>query len=153
MNNKAIKIGLLTGLLLVAAGHAGTVSAHDIAASLGILKGAGATDLYTVTCSTDPTEQSQQPTDHLFVQIQDQNAGGAILSVQVMKGAIAVNSTDNIGGDGIPAPAITLQGGEGDYLVLVDHTARFAETYFMSYHCQDANNQHTGTVLTTKQNQ
>lgn len=148
---------LIVGLCLLAtAAYSNTVLAHEMEGGLNTSAGEGATDLYSVSCYND-AEGSQQPTHQLFVNIRDNVKGGAVLSVLVYKktatGAITKTATDPVGGDYTPSPDIILPGGEGEYLVFVNHTLKIAESYLLQFHCQDEANQHTGTQVQTLQNE
>ena len=160
MNKNQLK--LITSLLVAGSTlFSGQLWAHEELGSLGILAGAGATDLYEVICFTDPTEPSQKPTHQLYTSIRNDTVNGAIMSAQTMKitaagNVYSTNITDPTPGDANPSPAAILSNGpDGDqvYFVTVNHTAKFAANYLLSYHCQDAQGVHTGTDIQVMQNQ
>jgi hypothetical protein len=150
-----------TALLLTAV-HAGTVSADEYNGSLtagGPLQGnigASVTDMLQVTCFNDPT-LSQLPTDHLFISIRDNTAGVGLVSAAAIWGNKAVTVTDTVGGDGGTSPVrrlkLTTPAQNAVFTVVINHTHAGAENYLLSFHCEDANNNHTGTSLTILQNQ
>jgi hypothetical protein len=133
--------------------HALAAQAHDQSGGLGAA--ASATDLYQVTCSNDG---SGAPTS-LRVQVRDLAPVAApTLSVQVHANGLLANSSDPVDADASASasPAISVNGGEGPYDVLVDKSAAGSETYTLTFHCQtgpDGGGVHTGTVHSVKQNQ
>lgn len=152
-----MKKSLLALAGLAAAMSAASASAHEFSGSLtnGLLSGAGAnvTDVMTIQCFTDPTEPSQQPADHLFIQLSDNSpAGGPISATALSSQGKAVTITDLTPADGVPSvgknlkltPALS----SATFTILIHHTAAAADSYQLSYHCQDAANQHTGTSET-----
>lgn len=141
-------------LLLLASSSINSASAHEVEGSLTAK--AGATDLYSVSCANDP-EFSAGPAQQLFVNVRDNDKNGGLMSVVVYKatatGGISKTATDPKGGDYNQSPDIVISGGEGDYLVFVNHTEAFAESYMLQFHCQDAAKQHTGTQVQPIQNE
>lgn len=149
MKTSFYKNNLLAVALILGVSHAGLVSAHDQTGSLLGTVSPGATDLYQVTCGADSAQ--------LFAQIDDQGAGGPIMSLQIFKGAKAVTTTDTVGGDGQYSPSVSLTppvgSGAGAYTVLVSHTAKALENYAFIYHCESAAGAHTATGIIRLQNQ
>jgi hypothetical protein len=148
MKNTSLKYILLTLSALSAAGHSGIAPAHDKTGALGTNE--HATDLYQVTCASD----AGGATAKLVMQVKD-NAPAAAprVSVQVIKGKLARNATDNGDGDAnFSSPAI-VNGGNGAYLVAVDKTAAGSESYALEFHCQASSGAHTDTSIATLQNQ
>jgi hypothetical protein len=124
-------------LALAAAVPAG---AHSYVFTLG--DAAGATHYFGVICSTDGGYE----TDHLYLQIQSQTPGGPAVSAQVVKGAVATNTTDAVGGDATPSPGTRTRGGNGQYQVLINKAGAGAVSFAVTAHCLDASGtQHTGT--------
>ena len=83
-------------------------------------------------------------------------AAAPLVAVQGQKGILATNSTDATDADATPSPAVVLNGGAGVYDVLVYKTAAGSESYTLTFHCltgPDGTGDHTGTSLTTRQNQ
>ncbi len=119
---------------------AGPSAAHTYVLSRG--DAASSTGYFGVICSTDGGYE----TDHLFLQILTQTAGAPMVSVQVIKGAVATNTTDPVGGDALPSAPIRLRGGNGLYQVLVNKTGPGLVVFTATAHCLDASGtQHTGT--------
>jgi len=153
MKNKALKILFVTVSCLGALGFSAMVSAHESGTrSLG--NAAGATDFYQVSCFDD----GDGPADYLEVQLQDlapKPTPDPMISIQVIKGLKAANTTDQVDGDAALSPLIQLHGGNGTYLVTVDKTKAGKENYQFTYHCMTADNVHTGTSepLPVAQNQ
>jgi hypothetical protein len=145
---------LCTVLLLAAAGWSREAGAHEQGGSLG--SAASATDFYQVTCSQDV---GGPPPALLLLQILDTSSAPAaeapaLIAVQAQVGTLVRNSTDPVGGDGSPSPAITLDGGAVVYDVLVYKTEAGSDGYSLTYHCFSAGQtEHTPTSITTRQNQ
>ncbi|NOT10800.1 MAG: hypothetical protein HOP23_03035 [Methylococcaceae bacterium] len=157
MNNSISNtVRLPCGFFLMVLACFNSVSAHETEGSLMAASGAGATDLYSISCFKDAENPSETP-HQLFVNVRDNVKGGGVMSVVVYKatatGGITKTATDPIGGDYNPSPDIILTAGEGDYLVFVNHTEKISESYMLQYHCQDAAKQHTGTQINSIQNE
>ncbi|MFH0342026.1 MAG: hypothetical protein ACHBNF_07810 [Chromatiales bacterium] len=133
--------------LVLAVGHAPIALAHTQGGSLG--SSAGATDLYTVTCSTN----AGGATFRLGTRVKNNTPGSVKVSVQARKGSIATNITDATSGDAGYSFWVYNNSGNGAYNVLVDKSATGANNYTLDYHCQTAAGGHTGTSITTNQNQ
>jgi hypothetical protein len=132
-------------------GITGAAFAHTQVGTLGA--GAAATDYYQVTCSNDG---SGAPAS-LAAQVQDDAPVAApTVSVLVQKGVVATNSSDATDGDAVASPLVWVNGAAGVYNVFVSKTAAGADNYTLTYHCMTGANGggiHTGTALSTKQNQ
>ena len=130
--------------------------AHDLEANLSEAGGESATDLYSIVCFNDP-QSSQEITHHLSVTVRNNVKTDSLLSVVVYKktatAGISKSATDPKGGDYETSPEILLAGGEGEYLAFVHHSANTPQGYLLKYHCQDAQNNHTGTTIQTLQNE
>jgi hypothetical protein len=123
---------------LVAASTA--APAHTYVLALG--DSAAATHYFGVICSTDGGNDS----DQLFMQIESHAVAGPLVSAQIIKGSVATSTTDPIGGDAQPSPAMRVRGGNGLYQVLVHKAAAGAVSFTVTVHCLDATGtQHTGT--------
>lgn len=171
MQNSTSKHLLLGSLLLASAGLASNASAHDIIGSLtnGVASqtGAGATDIYTISCFNDPA-LSSNPTDHLYFQVRDASPAGGQISATAINNAMIVNQTTNnartavsvtdlVGGDNTPSATKTLKAPVAaqdlTFTLVVHHTAAAADNYVLTAHCEDAGNNHTGTDSLQLQNQ
>lgn len=127
---------------------ANAVFAHDQTGALG--KAAGATDYYAVSCFDDGNGAAA----YLAFQVIDALPVAApVVSAQVTKGRLAVNTTDAIDGDATYSPKVLVKGGNGTYYVSVDKTKAGVENYSFQYHCETSDNQHTGTSILPLQNQ
>ncbi|WP_347986720.1 hypothetical protein [Methylomonas sp. AM2-LC] len=130
--------------------------AHDFEGNLTAQAGAGATDLFSISCS-NAEENATETTHHLYVTIRNNVKSNDPLSVVVYKkgdsNGLSKSVSDAIGGDYTPSPGLLLPGGNGDYLVFVHHNSDTPLTYLLQYHCQDSNNQHTGTDIQSLQNE
>lgn len=122
--------------------------AHSYVFTLG--EAAGATHYFGVICSTDGGPE----TDHLFLQLQVQTAGGPLVSAQVVKGSLATNVTDPVNGDAQPGPGSRTRGGNGLYQVLINKAGPGVVTFGVTAHCLDVSGtRHTGTDGVTYQYQ
>lgn len=139
---------ITASLLLVAVGHAGTVSADTKGGSLG--SSASATDVYRVTCSTD----GSGATHHLVTQVRD-NAPvkPPKVSAVATKGGASTTSTDPVDGNTAYSPEKELAKGNGAYTVSIKKSASGSEIYTLLYHCETASDVHTGTSISQTQNQ
>jgi hypothetical protein len=160
--NKSIKSTLVSSLCLAALLGAQATYAHDIPGSLGngVLSGtgSGAVDVIQITCFNDPTAASQQPTDHLYVQLRDDTAGGGLMMATAIvntnasgvQNSVAVSVTDNTGpADGVAGTSRNIKASPAaqdvTFTVIIGHTATATvDTYLLSAHCQDAAGLHTG---------
>ncbi|CAL1241355.1 hypothetical protein [Candidatus Methylocalor cossyra] len=140
---------VLAGLLL--AGPFTAVPAHEYTGGF-LGKPAQATDLHVVVCSNDGTG----PAEHLSFQL---NAGppktGPLVSaqLQVPSKKIAASVTDPINGDRQGSPGLQVRGGDTVYYITVDKTGPGIANYSFTYHCETASGGHTGTDLSTLQDQ
>ena len=114
--------------------------AHSYVFALG--EAAGATHYFGLICSTDGGNE----TDHLYLELRTLTPNAPLVSAQVVKGHIATNITDPVSGDAWFSPASRTQGGNGQYMVLVNKTGPGSVTFMANVHCLDATGtQHTGT--------
>ncbi|MGZ8955932.1 MAG: hypothetical protein ACXW0Q_14790 [Methylovulum sp.] len=147
MKNITIKKAILATSLLAASG---LVAAHDLSGTLGDAD--LSTDYYAINCFDDGSGAA----DRLELQVIDLAPAptpNPFISAQITKGLVAKNTTDLVDGDTAFSPKRTLIGGAGNYLVTVNKTRKGAESYSISYHCMTSSGAHTGTQLTTLQNQ
>jgi len=148
------KNNLLAVALIIGASQTSWVSAHDQTGSLLGSVSPGATDIYQVTCSYGGAPNPQPA--KFQAQIENQSAG-PIMSLQIIKGAKAVNITDGIGGDGFFSPVVFLTppvgSGSGVYTILVNHTGQASQQYRFIYFCLSSSNNITGTSIVRLQNQ
>ena len=130
--------------------------------SLGCGPLGGAVDTWQITCEFD-SSLSQNFTDHLFVQIADTNPAGGPITALAGSDVAVVSTTDLIPattaatpttpatGDLNPSPGRIVKSSipsvDATYTVIVHHTSPAADSYTLSVHCQDANNNHTGTKI------
>jgi len=145
MNSTISKKGLITALMLAAVGYAGHALAHTAAATLDPGgNNPNATDLVQVTCYDD----GDGPTDHLYVQIQDNSppVPGLFVSVQIFKDGKMANTTDTSPGDASASNPISVGTGNGLYWLSVSKTnVAGPRNFSVTYHCQTSNDVHTGT--------
>jgi hypothetical protein len=137
--------------LWLAAGYAGTVSAHNQGGSLG--SKADAIDAYLVACSDD----GNGPPARLVVEIRDKlPVKPPLVSVQVQAGSDTKSIADPKDGDKRFSPGISVNGGVGPYAVTVgklnkpgkgDKTRKHPEIYEFEFHCMSGSGAHTGTDI------
>ncbi len=135
-------VGLLGGAL--------TVSAHDASGSLGA--DPTATDLHLVTCFND----GGGVPDHLLFELNGglpSTAPTVSAQIQIPDKLIAMSTTDPVNGDAGSSPTLEVPGGATSYYVTIDKTSSGAANYSFTYHCESRSGEHTGTSLTTLQNQ
>lgn len=140
----------LAALVLAALGTPATGWAHDQSGTLG--KPAAATDFYVVLCSND----GSGPPSSVSVQLA---AGGPatapLVSVQVQlpDQAIAKSATDPVNGDAGASDPIQIAAGNALYYVTIGKAGPGKVAYSLAYHCLTAGNEHTGTDLSSLQDQ
>ena len=135
---------------LTVLGYAGLISAHDAGATMdpdGNV--ASFTGYALVTCFDDGNGSA----DHLVASVRDTSPPQAnlLVNLQIIKGNSAISTTDFVSGDTNSSPEVSVQGGNGVYLLLVNKTGAGARSFLVSYHCMTANNVHTGTDITVQQ--
>ena len=149
MNNQLISKAALSSAILTI-GLYGTAHAHNGGATLDA-KGtnASATALAGITCFDDGTGVPAK----LAVQIIDQSepVDGLLLSVQIYKGRKATSITDQVSGDADYSPVVELEAGPGVYWVMLDKTAAGPRQFNLIWHCETADELHTGTDIVVKQ--
>lgn len=145
---KNIKQLAMTSVFALISSYGSLASAHDVL-NQPIGATLSATDYFQVTCTNDGSGAPAR----LDVLLKDKTAGASILSLQVQKGLLAINTTDAVGADINFSPKVSLAGGLGIYNVLVHKTTAAARVYDIQYHCMTATNIHTGTAIAQKQNQ
>lgn len=144
--DKAVK----TIIFVVSLGYVGISSAHDAGATMDPNGNvANFTGYALVTCFDD----GNGPTDHLVASIKDASLpqDNLLVNLQIIKGNHANSTTDPISGDGNSSPAVSVHGGNGVYLLLVNKTGAGARSFLVSYHCMTASEVHTGTDIVVQQ--
>jgi len=146
MKIESIKRAFVAAAMLGTVAHSGPVSAHNAGATLDARGNlVSATGLAAVTCFDDGSGEPH----HLFAQIRDSSppVAGLLLSIQLLKGNRAINSTDRISGDPDYSPGVSLDGGGGVYYMMVNKTGRGPRTFDVVWHCRTSANIHTGTSI------
>lgn len=150
MQRTKLNQALAGALLAITMGYAQLGAAHEGSA---VMDSEGIAPNFTgyaiVTCENE----GDTPTDHLFATITDLSppVPNLLVNLQIIKGDLAVSTTDPISGDANPGPEARLHGGNGVYLVLVNKTNAGARAFKLSYHCQTAAGIHTPTSAGLKQ--
>ena len=146
MKMRSVIHALIAAAMLGAAGHTGLGWAHNAGATLDA-QGTrlSATGLAAVTCFDDGSGEPE----HLFAQVRDSSppVDGLLLSLQLLKGNKAINSTDHISGDPDYSPGVRLEGGAGVYYMMVNKTGAGPRTFDVIWHCRTTANIHTGTSI------
>lgn len=144
MKNRLKKF-LAASFLSIVAGFANMAFADALTnGSLGDT--VGAIDYYQVSCSS----LNSLPTKRLDIQVRDKTAGSRTLSLNVLKGLVARNATDPVGGDAGYSQWLYVFGGNGIYHVLVSKTTAAARIYDINFHCMNGAT-HTVTSISKKQ--
>lgn len=139
---------MITASLLGVLMYAGVAAADSLNGSLGA--DFSVTDFYRVTCATN----TNGATDNLKVTLIDlAPIADPMISVQVVKGILAKNTTDAVDGNAAYSPAAIVKGGNGIYDVRVNKTGAGAEIYALKYACLNSAGKNTGTAIATAQNQ
>lgn len=131
-------------------GYVGISSAHDAGATMDPVGNvASFTGYALVTCFDD----GNGPADYLRASIKDTSPpqDNLLVNLQIIKGDHAISTTDPVSGDGNFSPSVSVHGGNGVYLLLVNKTAAGARSFLVSYHCVTASEVHTGTDIAVKQ--
>jgi hypothetical protein len=107
------------------------------------------TALARATCFDDG---SGQPAS-LIVRIRDNSAPveGLYLSLQIIKGAQAISTTDTTPGDAQYSPYISVYGGPGVYTLVMSHSRAGTRDFDIEWHCLTADGVHTGTDIIVDQ--
>lgn len=130
MKNKSLKNICVAVLVLATAGHTGIASALPYAGALGTA--AGATDVWTAICPATTARLETKILDRAPVM-------APLVSVQVVKGIKATNSTDPVE-DAVYGPLVGNTGSAGAYYVFVDKTSAGAELYTVDITCRNSSN-------------
>lgn len=142
---KKSAVGCLTGLSLFLS-SIGLVHAHGAGA---VMDADGDSRSFTgvafVTCFDD----GNGPADNLIVRIRDNSppVPGLLTHVSVFKGNKSVSISDTVSGDADYSPFVTLHGGSGVYFLIVSKTDAGARSFDLEWHCNTADDIHTGTDI------
>jgi len=149
MNFVSLKNAFVAAAFLSATGHADITPAHSLSGILASQR--QATDLYQVACFA---EDGGPATDHLRVRVRDNEPEKEpLVSVQIQKGLVATNSTDDKDANAKYSRWGRNHGGDGVYQVIVDKSSKGAEIYTLEFHCVSSTGIHTGTETVQLQNQ
>lgn len=119
--------------------------ADTVSAILKATSGASATDYYQVSCA--PSYPDSAPTHHLYFAVKDLSSDGNVVGVTGfgiggLANAKAHTTFDTGQGDYLYGPGMTIQGGEGPYVLAVFHTgAASIQAYTVTALCYQADNQ------------
>jgi hypothetical protein len=143
---------MLRAIFFAAAlGYACVSSAHDAGATMDP---SGSVASFTGYAWVNCISTGSIPTDHLVASIKDTSPpqDNLLVNLQIIKGERAISTTDPVSGDADFSPAVSVQGGNGTYLLLVNKTAPGARSFIVSYHCVAADGvTHTETAIKVNQ--
>jgi len=142
MKHLIVKKAFVAASVLSVLGYVGSASAHSQSEALG--QGAKKADTYLVICAAG--------THHLSVQIKGSGPASLLISAQVTKGSVAKNVTDAVTGDAAFSPEMKVNGGSGEYGLMVDKTGAGVVTYALEVHCIDGSGGHPDTGINIIQN-
>lgn len=148
---KTTVITALSGLMI---SQAGAVLAHNQAGSFTTGLAAGV-DFYQVTCFDDGTGVPS----YAEAQVKDMTANTSKVGILLQKGTActtnkcAQSSTDTTDTDAAYSPLVRVTQGTGVYSLFVSHSAAGTDSYDVQVHCKTASNAHTGTSVSSKQQQ
>lgn len=151
LNMKQIVTAICGGFLVA---QASVGLAHDQTGSFttGL---AAAVDFYTVTCFDDGNGAPAR----LEAQVRDTTASTSKVHILIHKGTscttnkcaqASFDATDN---NTTYSPLVSVSQGAGTYNLYVMHSATGTDSYTASFHCKTAGNVHTGTSVTSRQQQ
>ena len=153
MNKSTLKKTFIAAFIFAIFGYSAHALAHT---AIGTLDPNGNnpndTALAQVTCYNDDDGDA----DHLYIQIQDNSSPipGLYVSAQILKDNSAngistssmSNTTDTTSGDAAPSNPTAVGSGNGLYWLSVSKTnVAGPRNFTITYHCQTANDVHTGT--------
>lgn len=148
---KQVAMAVFGGLIM---SQAGTVLADNQSGSFTTGLAAGV-DFYQVTCFDD----GNGAPSYLEAQVKDMTANTSKVNILIYKGTActtnkcAQSSLDTTDSDTGYSPLIKVTQGAGTYYLFVKHTAAGTDSYDVIYHCKTAGNVHTGTSITSRQQQ
>ncbi|HLP82245.1 MAG TPA: hypothetical protein VK141_09705 [Nitrosomonas sp.] len=145
-------ITVLGGLMI---SQAGVALAHNQGGSFTTGLAAGV-DFYQVSCFDDGTGVPS----YVEAQVKDMTANTSKVSIVLQKGTTpcttnkcAQSSTDTTDTDAAYSPLVRVTQGTGVYNLFVSHSAAGTDSYDVQVHCKTASNAHTGTTVSSKQQQ
>ncbi|MXS76681.1 hypothetical protein ABF87_01645 [Nitrosomonas sp. JL21] len=143
---------VLGGLMI---SQAGAVLAHNQAGSFTTGLAAGI-DFYQVSCFDDGAGAPS----YAEAQVKDMTANSSKVGIVLQKGTTpctankcAQASTDTTDTDAAYSPLIRVTQGSGVYNLFVSHSTAGTDSYDVQVHCKTATNVHTGTSVSSKQQQ
>ncbi len=154
MKSSILKNTLFTVLGGLMIAQASTVLAHNQTGSFTTGLAAGV-DFYQVTCFDD----GNGAPSFLEAQVKDMTASTSKVSILVYKGTscttnkCAQSSTDTTDSDASYSSLVKVTQGAGVYNLFVKHTTTGTDSYDVAVHCKTAGNVHTGTSVSSKQQQ
>ena len=107
------------------------------------------TGLARVTCFNDGSGNAT----YLNARVRDTSAPvpGLLVNLQLLKGGMAISTTDTVSGDASYTNYIALPGGNGVYYIVLNKTAAGARSFDLEWHCTTADGVHTGTDIIVDQ--
>lgn len=155
MKFSVLRKTLMTALGGLMISQAGAVLAHNQAGSFTTGLAAGV-DFYQVSCFDD----GNGAPSYVEAQVKDLTANTSKVSIVLQKGTTpcttnkcAQSSTDTTDNDAAYSPLIRVTQGSGVYNLFVQHTTTGTDSYDVLVHCKTVGNVHTGTSVSSKQQQ
>lgn len=141
MWNVKVQKFLQVVFVMTTVGYAALSNAHEVGATMDPNGNvAGFTGFALVSCSSE----GDIPTDHLVASIKDTSPpqDNLLVNLQIIHVGNnfnhAISTTDPVSGDNEFSPPVSMHGGNGTYLLLVNKTGAGARSFIISYHCQSA---------------
>lgn len=155
MKFSSLKNTVITVVGGIMIGQASAVLAHNQTGSFTTGLAAGV-DFYQVSCFDD----GNGVPSYVEAQVKDMTANTSKVGIVLQKGTTpcttnkcAQSSTDTNDSDAAYSPLIKVTQGSGVYNLFVSHSAAGTDSYDVLVHCKTAGNVHTGTTVSSKQQQ
>ncbi len=154
MKSSTLKNTLITVLGGLMMSQASAILAHNQGGSFTTGVAAGV-DFYQVTCFDD----GNGAPSFVEAQVKDSTASTSKVSILAYKGTscttnkCAQSSTDTTDSDASYSPLVKVTQGAGVYNLFVMHTTTGTDSYDVLVHCKTSGNVHTGTSVSSKQQQ
>jgi hypothetical protein len=107
------------------------------------------TALARVTCFNDGSGNAV----NLTARVRDNSPSttGLYINLQLLKGPMAISTTDTVSGDASYSDYVALPGGNGVYYMMLNKTLAGARSFDIEWHCVAADGAHTGTEIIVDQ--
>jgi len=141
--NKIIKqrVAFLAFFLLIT--QISSVSAHDVNGAF-LYSGDSAADTWKIECLNGSAR--------LVARVRDSIPGVSTISALIYKDGRAANTVDAVGGDAGYSPFVSVNEGDGEYMVIITNSQTSVGTtagynqYDINFHCESSTGGHTDTT-------